>query len=81
MEGRWFWENYPADRGAEAAEDMLKRYIRPGKIGLFAGIAGNHTNVYGFEELCRSTYGRRKILEDWGVDTRTMSMIDNNGLS
>ena len=81
MEGRWFWENYPADRGAEVAEDMLKRYIRPGKIGLFAGIAGNHTNVYGFEELCRSTYGRRKILEDWGVDTRTMSMIDNNGLS
>ena len=81
MEGRWFWENYPADRGAEAAEKMLAQYIRPGKIGLCAGIAGNHTNVYGFEELCRSTYGRRKILEDWGVDTRTMSMIDNNGLS
>ena len=30
MEGRWFWENYPADRGAEAAEKMLAQYIRPG---------------------------------------------------
>ena len=81
MEGRWFWENYPADRGNDAAEAMLRDYIRPGKIGLCAGIAGNHTHVLGFEELCRSAYGRRKILRDWGVDSRTMCMIDNNGMS
>ncbi|MBE6612490.1 MAG: hypothetical protein E7632_08355, partial [Ruminococcaceae bacterium] len=81
MEGRWFWENFPADRGADAAEAMLRDYIRPGKIGLCAGIAGNHTHALGFEELCRSAYGRGKILRDWGVDSRTMCMIDNNGMS
>ena len=81
MEGRWFWENYPADRGSEAAERMLRDYIRPGKIGLCAGIAGNHTHAFGFEEMCRSTYGREKLLRDWQVDTRTMAMIDINGMS
>ena len=81
MEGRWFWENYPADKGAEKAENLLQKYIRPGKIGLCAGTAGNHTNVYGFEELCRSAYVRSELLRQWNVDTHTMSMIDNNGLS
>ena len=80
MEGRWFWENYPADRGAEAAERMLRDYVRPGRIGLCAGIAGNHIFAYGLEELCRSTYGRARLLRDWGVDSHTLSMIDNNGL-
>ncbi len=80
MEGRWFWENYPADRGAGAAETLLRDYIRPGKIGLCAGVAGNHVFAYGMEEMCRSTYGRSKIRRDWGVDGRTLSMIDNNGL-
>ncbi len=81
MEGRWFWENYPADRGSDAAENMLKKYIRQGKIGLCAGIAGNHTHAFGFEEMCRSAYSRSKLIRDWQVDTRTMCMIDNNGLS
>ena len=80
MEGRWFWENYPADRGAEAAERMLAGYVRPGKIGLCSGVAGNHIFAYGMEEMCRSTYGRSKILRDWGVDSHTLSMIDNNGM-
>ncbi|MCR5264128.1 MAG: hypothetical protein K6D94_09660, partial [Clostridiales bacterium] len=80
MEGRWFWENYPADRGAEAAEKMLSGSIRPGRIGLCSGVAGNHVFAYGMEEMCRSTYGRSKILRDWGVDSRTLSMIDNNGM-
>ena len=81
MEGRWFWENYPADRGVAAAQAMLRDYIRPGKIGLCTGIAGNHTHVFGLEEMCRSAYSREKILRDWGVDSRTMCMIDNNGMS
>lgn len=81
MEGRWFWENYPADRGSEAAQRMMRDYVRPGKIGLCAGIAGNHTHAFGFEQMCRSTYGREKLLQDWGVDTHTLAMIDNNGMS
>ena len=79
MEGRWFWENYPSDRGAEAAERMLAGYVRPGKIGLCSGVAGNHIFAYGMEEMCRSTYGRSKILRDWGVDSHTLSMIDTVG--
>ncbi len=81
MEGTWFWNNYPADRGEEAAKRVVEEYILPGKIGLCAGIAGNHTQVFGLEEMCRSTYGRKAISEKWGVDSRTMTMIDNNGLS
>ena len=81
MEGRWFWENYPADRGYEKAEHLLKNYIRTGKIGLCAGTAGNHTNVYGFEEMCRSAYARSDMKRKWGVETHTMAMIDINGLS
>lgn len=80
MEGTWFWENYPADRGEEAAQNVVENYIKKGKIGLCGGLAGNHTHVYGFEEMCRSAYTRVKMQDDWGVETHTMSMIDNNGL-
>ncbi|MDW7657509.1 MAG: glycoside hydrolase family 38 C-terminal domain-containing protein, partial [Bacillota bacterium] len=81
IEGTWFWNNYAADRSHKAAKRIVEDYIKRGKIGICAGIAGNHTQVYGFEELCRSTYGRRKLHENWGIDARTLSMIDNNGMS
>ena len=42
VEGTWFWNNYSADRGQEAARRVVDDYIKPGKIGLCAGIAGNH---------------------------------------
>jgi len=81
MEGSWFWSNYPDDRGTDAAERVVEKYIKPGKLGVFAGIAGNHTQVFGLEEMCRSTYSRRYLADRWGIDTHTMTMIDNNGMS
>lgn len=81
MEGTWFWNNYPSDRGKENAEKVINEYVKKGKIGICGGVAGNHTQVYGMEELCRSAYGRKKLETDWGVKTKTLSMIDNNGLS
>ncbi len=81
MEGTWFWNNYPSDRGVGEARKIVDNYINKGKLGICGGIAGNHTQVYGMEELCRSTYGRRKLETDWGIKTKTLSMIDNNGLS
>ena len=80
MEGTWFWNNYGMDRGRAAADRIVKDYIRSDKIGACAGIAGNHIQTYGLEELCRSTYERRRLSDDWGIQSETLSMIDNNGL-
>ena len=79
IEGTWFWNNYPDDRGADAAENIAENYIQKGKIGICGGVAGNHTHVYGAEELCRSVYPRKELEETWGIKTETISMIDNNG--
>ncbi|MFA7637349.1 MAG: glycoside hydrolase family 38 C-terminal domain-containing protein [Monoglobales bacterium] len=81
MEGTWFFNNYVADRGEEKAKNLVENYIKTGKIGVCAGVAGNHTQVYGLEEMCRSSYGRRKLKNKWDIDVKTMTMIDNNGLS
>lgn len=81
MEGTWFWNNYPADQGEAAARRVVEEYVKPGKMGIAAGVAGNCTWLYGLEEMCRSTYGRCQLLDQWGVDCRTLTMVDNNGLS
>lgn len=80
IEGSWFWNNYPDDRGEEAAENIVEKYIKTGKLGVGAGIAGNHIHSFGFEEMCRSTYGRKNMYDKWGIDTHTLCMIDNNGM-
>ena len=80
MEGTWFWNNYGMDRGKEAADEKVQKYIKTGKLGACAAIAGNHIHTYGLEEMCRSTYERKILEEDWDVRTQTLTMIDNNGL-
>jgi len=80
MEGTWFWNNYGQERGEAAAREVVGRYLKTGKIGICCSIAGNHYQNFGLEELCRSAYERRRLLERWGVDSRTMAMIDINGI-
>ena len=80
MEGTWFWNNYPMDRGTSAAREMMENYVKTGKIGLCCGIAGNHFQTFGQEELCRSAYERKQLLDKWGLDSRTMAVIDINGI-
>ncbi|MBQ8358043.1 MAG: hypothetical protein IJX39_09610 [Clostridia bacterium] len=80
MEGTWFWNNYGQDRGEEAAKAIVKNYIKTGQIGACCGVAGNHIQTYGLEEMCRSTYEKRLLDERWDVQSETLSMIDNNGL-
>lgn len=80
MEGSWFWNNYPNDRGEEAARNIVDKYIKTGKLGVGAGIAGNHFHSFGFEEMCRSAYGRKQMYDKWGIDTHTMCMMDINGM-
>lgn len=79
MEGTWFWGNYGQDRGRPAAEAVARDYLQQGKIGICCGMAGNHFQTFGLEELCRSAYERKRLREDWGIDSRTMAMIDING--
>ena len=81
VEGTWIWNNYAADHGKAQAEKVRDEYILPGKFGVFSGIAGNFVQVFGLEEMCRSSYVRRELKDQWGIDSRTMAMIDNNGLS
>ncbi len=81
LEGTWVWNNYNADRSAEECENIRENYIKAGKIGICAGMAGNHTNVYGWEELARSIYGKDRLMKEHGLYTETFTMVDNNGLS
>ena len=81
IEGMWFWENYPMDRGEAAAWNVISNYVHRGRIDIAATCAGNHTHVYGPEEIRRSVLTKRRLLEKWGVDTRTMIMADNPGIS
>ena len=80
VEGSWFWNNYCADRGTESARQTVENYVQSGHIGVCGGIAGNTMQLFGLEELCRSSYERRRLRENWDVQTETMAMIDMNGL-
>ena len=81
MEGYWVWHNYPQDMGQEEARRVVDEYFKRGRMGVGAACAGNHTHVYGYEELCRSIYTKKYFADNWGIDTRTMMMIDNPGIS
>lgn len=81
MEGTWFWNNYGADKGDAAARDVVENYIQKDKLGVCCGVAGNHTQVFGLEELCRATYEKKRLQDTWGISSETMTMIDNNGMT
>ncbi|MBR5025463.1 MAG: hypothetical protein IKX48_10370 [Victivallales bacterium] len=80
MEGDWFWENYGADRGKEAARRIVRDYIDKGLMGVFAGHSGNVFQTFGREELKWITAIREKLLREWGIHCSTMTMIDMNGM-
>lgn len=80
MEGSWFFENFRQKHGKKAAQEIADRYIKTGKIGICAGFAGNHFQTFGLEEMCRSAYERKKLREEWGIDAKTLALIDINGM-
>lgn len=80
IEGTWVWNNYYMEKGYEKAKDVAENAIKTGKIGICSAVAGNHIQTYGLEEMCRSTYERKRLSESWGINSKTLSMIDNNGL-
>lgn len=80
MEGTWFWGNYEQDRSESAAWDVVRNDIQKKNLGVGATCAGNHTQVYGLEQLCRSAYTKQQLHDRWGLDVDTMMMSDNNGM-
>ena len=80
-EGAWFWGNYPQDRGEAEAMSVVTNEIARGRLDVGITCAGNHTHLYGLEELCRSIYTKRELEDRWGIKTRTMLMTDNPGIS
>ena len=81
VEGLWWWLNYPQDRSERAANEVVEEYVRPGIFDIGGSHSGNHTQAYGTEELCRSTYYIRELHERWNVPAETMLMVDNNGIT
>ena len=81
IEGTWVFNNYLADKGNDAAKLLVNKYIKKGSIGVCAGVAGNHTQVFGLEEMCRSAYEKRRLFDNFNITSETMAMIDNNGIS
>ena len=81
VEGTWVWGNYGPDRGELAARELADKYIREKKIAVGCCCAGNHTQAYGFEELCRSAYYKRDLKDRWNIDSDTMVFSDINGIT
>ena len=81
VEGLWWWFNYPQDRSEQAANELVSRYVKHGIFDIGASHSGNHTQVFGVEELCRSSYYRRQLQRRWDLPAETMLMIDNNGIT
>ena len=80
MEGTWFWNNYPMDKGEKKARKVIDEYVKKGLMGICCGVAGNTLQTFGLEELCRFACERKALEDKWGVKCSTMTMIDNNGL-
>ena len=81
IEGMWWWLNYPQDRSEKAANELVKKYVDHSVFDIGASHSGNHTQVYGMEELCRSAYYVRELRKRWNVAGETMLMVDNNGIT
>ena len=81
IEGTWVFGNYLHDKGIDKTRKLANDYIKQDRMGVCGEIAGAHIQNYGLEELCRSTYGLKKLRENWGIETAVFSMIDNNGIS
>ena len=81
VEGLWWWLNYPQDRSERAANEVVNKYVRSGIFDIGGSHSGNHTQAYGTEELCRSTYYLRELRKRWDLPAETMLMVDNNGIT
>ena len=80
IEGGYIFELYPSQRTPEQTKKLLDDYISKKRINVCTGIAGNHYQTFGLEEMARCAYERRKLKEKWGIDCKTIALIDMNGM-
>lgn len=81
VEGQWAWLNYPFDRSKKRANDIMQEYGITGLLGVGASHSGNHTQVFGMEELCRSSYYAQEFRNRWNLNENAAIMADNNGIT
>ena len=81
FEGCWFFDNYPMERGEAATRALVANEMRRGRLGVSALCAGNITEAYGFEQMCRSAYARKRLEDRWGLKPKTMVLADIQGVS
>ncbi len=81
LEGSWVFDCHAGEHGSACARRLVDDYVKRGKIGVCAGLAGNHTQTFGLEEMARAAGERQRLKAEWGIDCRTLSMIDMNGMS
>ncbi|MCR4621853.1 MAG: hypothetical protein K5663_07185 [Clostridiales bacterium] len=80
LEGSWVFDSFAWEKGNAEARKLVRDYISQGKMGVCAGLAGNHVQTFGLEEMARASYERLRLNDEWGVDCRTLAMIDVNGM-
>ncbi len=80
LEGTWVFDCFAREKGEASARRLVGDYIKTGRMGVCTGLAGNHVQTFGLEEMARAAYERRRLKDEWGVDCRTLAMIDMNGM-
>ncbi|MDR1585810.1 MAG: hypothetical protein LBS07_06550 [Prevotellaceae bacterium] len=81
VEGMWWWLNYVKERDKHSVDKVINEYVKKGYLGIGASHSGNHTQVFGEEEMCRSAYYTKQLKDRWDVNTGFMIFADNNGIS
>jgi hypothetical protein len=81
IEGMWWWLNYVKERSNTAVDKVINEYVKNGYLGIGASHSGNHTQVFGEEEMCRSARYIKQLNDRWNVNTSFMIFADNNGIS
>ena len=75
LEGSWVFDCHAGEHGPCCVRKLVDDYVKRGKIGVCTGLAGNHTQTFGLEEMARAACERQRLKDEWGIDCRTFSMI------
>ena len=81
MEGTWVLDCVAGESGTKKAKELVDNYVKKGSIGICGGLAGNHTQCFGLEETVRAANERKRLKDEWEIDTKTVAFIDVNGMS
>ena len=82
MEKLLLERNYIDERSEADWRRIVETAIKPGRMYLMGEPSGDHSHWMDYEELARYTYpGRREAKDRWGLDLKTLMIVDNPSLS